>query len=380
VSTTLDVPASAARQRGAIQRARLIRSALICILGPTILYGLYLLLIAPAQYHASASFAVRGAQAAGGGGALAALGMLSPSSNAADAMVVETFMKSDAMVKGLRDNYGFDKAYDRFSLDPTARMPASASLRKATRFWRHKIDIEVNQLTAGATVRVSAYSAEDALRLSRGVLQLSENLMNSMPERALDDLVRESNRNVEEKRRLFEQARDALANYQGSQYSGVLAQTPAQQAASLAGSIESQLVARRTALATLRETYQPNAPQVVGLEREIAALEREQQRAIAAGRQAPGERAAASDIEAQTLLINFETAQATYQQAIQAVDGVRRQQVVDRKYIVSYVPPTMPAGSDWVSRLSSLVAVFLGAALLWGVAALIYSIVRDHVE
>jgi capsular polysaccharide transport system permease protein len=380
VSTTLDVPASAARQRGAIQRARLIRSALICILGPTILYALYLLLIAPPQYHTDAAFALRGAQASGGGDALAALGVLPASSNAADALVVQTFIKSDAMVKGLRAEYGFDKAYDRFSLDPTARMPASASLRRATGFWRHKVEVEVNPLTAGSTVRVSAYTAEDALRISRGVLALSERLVNSMPQRALDDLIKIADANVVNKQRDFDRARDALAAYQGSQYSGVLAQTPAQQAASLAGSIEAQLVTRRTALATLRETYQPGSPQVVGAEREIAALEREQARAIAAGRQAPGENAASGDIEAQTLLLNFQTAQQTLHQAILGADSARRQQLVDRKYIVSYVPPEMPQSSDWMTRLGNLIAVFLGTALLWGIGALIYSIIRDHVE
>jgi capsular polysaccharide transport system permease protein len=201
-----------------------------------------------------------------------------------------------------------------------------------------------------------------------------------MPQEALDDLIKIADANLEQKRQRLNEARDELARYQGSRYSGVLAQTPAQQAASLAGSIEAQLVTRRTALATLRETYQPGAPQVVGAEREIAALEREQQRAIAAGRQAPGENAAEGDIEAQTLLLNFQTAQTTYQQAVVGADNARRQQLVDRKYIVAYVPPELPQSSDWVTRFASLIAVFLGTALLWGIGALIYSIIRDHIE
>lgn len=380
MTATLDVASTAGRKRGALQRARLIRSALICILGPTLLYMLYLLLIAPAQYHSGGSFAVRGAQASSAGGALAAIGIVSPSSNVADAQVVETYIKSDAMVKALRERYGFDAAYDRFSLDPTARMGADRSLSSAAKFWRHKVSVTIDPMTAGADIKVSAYTAEDSVRLARGVLRLSEELVNSLPQRALEDLITAAEAQTTRKRAELDAARDALANYQGSQYSGVTAQTPAQQAIGLVGSIESQLSARRTALATMRETYQPSAPQIVGLEREIAALEAERDRAVSRAARAPGERAAAGDIEAQSLLLDFQTAQTMYQESVRAVESVRQQQVVDRKYVVSYVPPQMPQSSDWFSRLSNVIAVLIGAAILWAVCALIYSIIRDHIE
>lgn len=381
MTATLDVASTAGRKRGALQRARLIRSALVFILGPTLLYLLYLLLIAPAQYHSGGSFAVRGSHAAGGGGsALAAIGLVSPSSDIADAQVVETYIKSDAMVKALRERYGFDRAYDRFSLDPSARLSADASLSRATRFWRHKVEVTTDPMTAGADVKVSAYTAEDSLRLARGVLQLSEELVNSLPQRALEDLIAAADRQTQQKRQELDAARDALANYQGSQYSGVLSQTPAQQAIALVGSIEAQLSTRRTALATMRETYQPNAPQIVGLEREIAALEAERDRAVARSARAPGERAAEGDIEAQSLLLDFQTAQTMYQESVRAAESVRRQQIVDRKYVVSYVPPQMPQGSDWFTRLSNVIAVLIGSAILWAVGALIYSIIRDHIE
>ena len=379
MSNTLDVAASAGRQRGALQRARLARSAIICILGPALLYLIYLLLIAPAQFHSEGEFAVRGAQA-GGGDALAALGFVSPTSNAADGQIVQNYIKSNAMVTALRERYGFDKAYDRFSLDPTARLSPDASLSRATRFWKNKVEVTTDPLTAGATVKVSAYTAEDAARLARGVLQLSEELVNSLPQRAINDLITEADRNVQTKRAAYDRAREALANYQGSQYSGVTAQTPAQQAIGLVGSIEGQLAQRRTALATMRETYQPGAPQIVGMEREIAALEAERDRAVARSARAPGETAAAEDIDAQSLLLQFQTAQTMYQDAVTSAESIRRQQVVDRKYIVSYVPPQQPSSSDWWVRLGNVIGVLIGSAILWGVGALIYSIIRDHME
>ena len=377
--STLDVSAGAGKKNEALRRARLIRSALVLILGPTLLYAIYLLVIAPPQYHAEGSYALRGSQA-GATDALSVLGIVAPTSTTADAKVVENYIRSDAMVAALRERYGFDKAYDKLSLDPTAYLSPKASLRRAKQFWRNKVEVVTDPSTAGATVRVSAYTPEDSLRLARGVLQLSEELVNNLPQRAINDLIAAADREIEAKRRNYEQIREQLTEYQGRQYSGVGAATPAQQAIGLVGSIESQLAAKRTELATARETYQPTAPQLVGIQREIAALEAERDRAIQRALQAPGERAAAGEIEAQSLLVDYQIAQTEYQTALRAAENARRQQIIDRKYIVSYIPPHMPESSDWWPRLANILAVLIGAALLWSVGALIYSIVRDHIE
>lgn len=377
--SALDVPASAARRNEAVRRARLIRSALVFIFAPTILYALYLLVIAPPQYHAEGSFALRGAQAAAGD-ALSALGIVAPTSNVADTKVVETYIRSDAMVAALRARYGFNQAYDKISLDPTAYLSPDASLRTARRYWRSKVDVVTEPASAGATVRVSAYTPEDAQRLARGVLQLSEELVNSLPERAINDLIAAADQEIARKRQAYEQTRDRLTDYQARQFSGLDASTPAQQAIGLVGNIEAQLAQKRAELATARETYQPGAPQLTGVQREIVALEAERDRAIQRALQAPGERAASGEIEAQSLLVDYQSAQAEYQAALRAADSARRQQIIDRKYVVSYIPPQRPEASDWWPRLANILAVLIGAALLWSVGALVYSIVRDHIE
>lgn len=378
--TTMDVPVTAAQAKAAVRRAWLWRSAVIVVLGPTLIYALYLLLLAPAQYQTSSSFALRGAQAGSPQDALSLLGIAAPTSNAADAKVVETYIRSEAMVKALRESHGFNEAYSHFSLDPFSYLSPKASLRKATAFWRSKVKIIHDPATQGATVEVSAYSPEDALRLSQGVLRLSEDLVNGLPRRAMRDLAAAADREIAMRRKAYEDARDRLTEYTGRNFSGVQAAAPAQQALSLVGSLDASLAEKRTQLATARETYQPGAPQLSGLEREIEALETERARAVDRALQAPGERAAGGEIEAQSLLLDYQVAQQSYQVAVQAADTVRRQQIIDRKYIVSYVPPFQPETSNWWSRLGGIAAVFFGAALLWGAGTLIYSIIRDHVE
>ena len=80
------------------------------------------------------------------------------------------------------------------------------------------------------------------------------------------------------------------------------------------------------------------------------------------------------------VLMDYEIAQQAYVAALQAAESVRRQSINDRKYVVAYIPPREPEQSNWWSRLGNVFAVLIGSALLWGVGALIYSIIRDHME
>ncbi len=378
--TTLDVPVNAGRDKAQRRRTLLARSAIVFILGPAIIYALYLILLAPAQYHTTTAFAVRGAEMAPTD-ALGVLGISAPSSNTLDARIVEEYIRSHAMVEGLRERYGFNEAYSRFSLDPMfSFLPASANRERATRFWRNRVRVRHDPASQSTIVEVGAYTSEDSLRLSQGVLALSEELVNHMSDRAMTDMAAAADREIERKREEYETARDRLAEYQGRRFSGVDVSTPAQQAMGLVGSLDAQLAAKRTELATLSQTYQPDAPQLTGLRREIAALEAERARAVQQALSTPGERAAGGQIEAQAVLMDYQVAQQAYVAALQAAESVRRQAINDRKYVVAYVPPREPEQSNWWSRLGNVLAVLIGAALLWGVGALIYSIIRDHME
>jgi capsular polysaccharide transport system permease protein len=377
--TTLDVPATNGLDKARRRRMILARSAVVLILGPTILYALYLLLLAPAQYQTSTSFAVRGADSAPLD-TLGALGISAPSGNTLDARIVEEYIRSDAMVEELRARYGFNEAYSRFSLDPLSILPPGATHERATRFWRDRVRVRHDPASQSAQVEVSAYTPEDSLRLSQGVLTLSEELVNRMADRAMTDLIDAAEREIERKREEYEAARDRLAEYQGQRFSGVDVATPAQQAMALVGSLDSQLAQKRTELATMSQTYQPDAPQLTGLRREIAALEAERVRAVQRAMSTPGEQASGRQIEAQAVLMDYEFAQQAYTTALQAAESVRRQSINDRKYVVAYVPPREPEQSNWWRRLGDVFAVLIGSALLWGVGALIYSIIRDHME
>jgi capsular polysaccharide transport system permease protein len=370
---TINAPAISRRRR-----TLLARSALVVILGPTILYALYLILLAPAQYSSTTAFAVRGAQGSAGD-MLGAIGLVAPSSTSTDARIVGDYIRSSAMVDALRADHGFDEAYSRFTLDPFSRVSRNATRESATRFWRGRVNVAFDLATNANTVTVSAYTPEDALRLTQGVLLLGEGLVNTMTDRAMTDMAAAASREIERKRVEYETAQQRLSRYQGSRQA-IAVNAPAQQAVALVGQLDTRLAEKRTELAVQSQTFQPTAPQIQALQREINALETERQQAINRALAAPGEAAAGGEVEAQAMLFDYQFAQQAYQAAIAAGEAARRQEMTNRKYVVAYVPPQLPQKSNWWSRLSGILAVLLGSAIVWGIGALSYSIIRDHME
>lgn len=377
---SIDTTTSAKRERQARRRRTfLARSAVIAILGPSLLYALYLLVLAPPQYEATTSFAVRGTHA-NSQDVLGAVGILAPTVATTDARIVEDYIRSPAMVGALRERYRFNDAYSRFNLDPMfSQLSPRASLESATGFWNRKVDVRFDAATSASTVTVRASTPQDALRLSRGVLTLGEELVNGLAERAMRDLSSAATAEIERKSQELQVARERLAEFQGRR-SAIDINAPAQQAIALVGSLDAQLATKRTEMAAASQIYQPNSPQMQAFRREIGALETERQRAVSNALEAPGEAVVGGDIEARAMLLDYEVAQQAYQQAVGAAESARRQEATDRKYLVAYVPPELPQKSDYWPRLWNVLALLIACALLWGVAALIYSIIRDHME
>lgn len=367
------------RQRIRTERRRdMMRSFLLFVLVPTALTALYLMVIAPPEYTATASFTVRGASQQPPD-ILGLAGIAAPTETSTDARIVADYIRSTAMVQALRRTAGFNEAYSRFSLDPAAQVGSNAAIESATNFWRSKVKV-TSDINSGATsFSVRAYRPEDALRLARGVLASTEQTVNAMSTRPMGNLQQVNLDEVERARTEFEAVKQRLAEFQATT-AVIPTQTPVTQALGLVGGIDTQLAALRAEHATMLQTFQPDSPQVRAIQSKISALEAERARAVGRALRAPGENMANSEIEARALLLDYEFAQRTYHTAVASLETARRDSRTDTKYVVAYVPPVAPQESNYWPRLVNVLAVFFAASLLWGVGALSYSVLKEHLR
>jgi capsular polysaccharide transport system permease protein len=367
------------RQRNKAERRRqMTRSFLLFVLVPTALSALYLLVIAPPEYTASASFTVRGASQQAPD-LLGLAGIAAPTETSTDARIVADYIRSTAMVQALRRTAGFNEAYSRFSLDPAAQVGANAAIESATSFWRSKVKV-TSDINSGATsFSVRAYRPEDALRLARGVLASTEQTVNAMATRPMGNLQQVNVDEVERSKAELEAVQQRLAQFQATT-AVIPTQAPVTQALGLVGGIDAQLAALRAEHAAMLQTFQPGSPQAQAVQGKIAALEAERARAVGRALSAPGENMANSEIEARALLLDYEFAQRTYHTAVASLESTRRDSRADTKYVVAYVPPEAPQKSNYWPRLVNVLAVFFAASLLWGVGALSYSVLKEHLR
>lgn len=175
---------------------RVLRSLLVAmlVLSPTLVGAVYFGLIATDRYVSEAQFVVRSAsRTAGTTGFAAFLQMVGISRSQDDTFAVHDFINSrDATLKlidrmPLREMYGRDHA-DALSVFPN--LFYRDTLEQFHRFLRWRIDVSYNSNTGISTLKVQAFSADDAKRIADALLDLSERLINQMNARIRDDSVR----------------------------------------------------------------------------------------------------------------------------------------------------------------------------------------------
>jgi capsular polysaccharide transport system permease protein len=360
------------------RRRDMVRSFLLFVLVPTALTALYLLIIAPPEYTAGASFTVRGAQQAAPD-LLGLAGISAPTETSTDARIVSDYIRSTAMVQALRRTGGFNESYSRFSLDPAAQIGSRAAIESATRFWRSKVKVAYDLNSGATTFTVRAYRPQDALRLARGVLAATEQTVNAMSRRPMTNLQQVNLDEVNRTKTDLDDVKVRLAQFQGST-AVVPTGAPVTQALNLVGGLDSQLAQLRAEHAAMLQTFQPNSPQAIAIQSKINALETERQRAVERALSAPGEGLANTEVEARAILLDYEFAQRAYHTAVSSLESSRRDSRTDEKYVVAYVPPELPQNSNYWPRLVNVIAVFFAASLLWGVGALSYSVLKEHLR
>lgn len=356
-----------------VRRRRRFRVIGIGVLIPTVLALFYYALVARPQYSTEMLFTVQGLEPQQPD-LLSGIGLPAITRPSNDGLVVVEFIQSQAMVSSLAEDYGFDAAYSDPSLDPWARIPATESLEDKTDFWLDRVTAAHDPVSNLVSVEVRAYTPEDSLRIAEGVLRESEEVVNALNERVQNEAVRVAEAEVEGRREDYEQARRRVVASRANRASTL--ETDTAQQATLISNLEGQLANARIERAGMIAQFRPSSPQIQAIDERIAALEAELEDARG-GRGVPE---TSRDVSAQTALLDYEFAQQAYYRAIEA----RRQAITnrehERRYLISVVPPRLPEESDYWGRFANVLAIALGAALIMSIAALSYSVIKDHLE
>ncbi|EWY38918.1 RkpR, polysaccharide export protein [Skermanella stibiiresistens SB22] len=354
-------------------------SAALCVGLPTLLALIYYGALASDQYVAEARFAVRGSEAAATDMLGVLTGVPGHAASAGDAMIVQDYIRSREVVDELSRRFDLRALYARPDADWLARLNPDDPIEDVVLYWRGMVDVAFDNLSGITTLRVAAFRPDDAVAVANAVLETSETLVNGLSERARKDAVAFAESQVADAETRLTAAREALTSFRDRRQAIDPARSAEARLTILSG-LEGELAKSEAELSAMKAFMRSTASAVVSLENRIAALKRQitEERGKLAGD--PGQTDVMSGMVAdyERLMMEREFAEKAYVSALGSLEGARAEAVRKQRYLASFVQPHLPEDAVRPRRLISILTVFFGALIAWGIGALGVAAVKDH--
>lgn len=350
---------------------------LIIVVLPTVLAAIYYLLIASPRYVSEARFIVRASnqsQPSSLGVALQGVGL---SSTQTDAFAVHEYIDSRDSLNEVGGRLDLLRMFKQ-GADPLSGYPRffeSPSEEKLFKAYKRFITVGYDSTTGISELRVEAFNARDAQRLSQELLNGGERLVNRLNVRAAQDLVADATLARERAIQHRSEAQQALAALRNRE-EFIDPTLSAREGSELIGGLlatVANLRAERSQIAS----GAPSSPQLPTLDSRIAAYERQiaEERAKIVG--SPGSLAprigAYEDLVATRELADREVAETTAS-LLTAQQDARRQKL----YLDRVVNPSLPDSPTQPRRLIQILTVFMSSLLAFSIAWLVWAGVREH--
>jgi capsular polysaccharide transport system permease protein len=339
---------------------------------------LYFGVFASPVYLSQSQFIVRSPEKKGPSG----LGMLLQStgigSSTEELSAAQSYLISRDALRQLNKDQSVSRMFSRTSIsifdrfNPTG---SAGSFESLYRYFGHHILIDHESASTVTKLTVRAYTAEDAFKINERLLELSEQLVNRLNERAQADAIRFAQRDASEAEAKATNAAIAVSQFRNAQ--GVLdPEKQAQVQLGMVSKLQDQQIATKMQLAEL-EAYTPQNPQIAVLKTRIVELSGEID--VELGKVAGGRKSFSSTaVRYQRLMLESQLADrqlaAIEAALVDAKAEARRQQV----YVERIVEPNVPDEAQEPRRLRGIFATLILGLVAWGIVSLLLASVREH--
>jgi capsular polysaccharide transport system permease protein len=282
-------------------------------------------------------------------------------------------------VDDLNEKMSLREIFRRREADFWARLKRDASIDELTEYWNSMVGTYIDGPSGIVTVQVRAFRHDDALTLGKAVVELSEALVNRISDRARRDAMAMSEKEV---RRAYAATQDALADlHRFRDSSGILDPV---QAATEIGKLVVPLMAEKIRLESelfvASRDLDDSAPTLRVLKSRLEAVDRQvtELKNRLTSTDGGGRTVAASLTKFEELELQRQFAEKLYTLAQADLDRARQRADRQSIYLTVFVPPSLPEESRYPRRIAYSILIFLGLAIVWSIAAMIFASVEDH--
>jgi capsular polysaccharide transport system permease protein len=384
----LERPSFATRTKGLVlSLARLnplakLSPLFIClVLVPTTLATVYFGFIAHDVYLSESHFVVRNqqSQSVGGLGSLLQGTGLSPGHD--EAYSVQDFLSSRDALVILQAKLDLKGTFGQQKIDWLSRFAGFSgdnSFEALLRYYRKRVvETDFDSTSSIMSLTVRAFDANEAYRINEALLEMSEDFVNRLNERARKDLMKFSAVDVGEAEEETRKAVLAVSSYRND---SVVFDPEKQSELQLAqvGKLQEELIATRNLIANVRAVA-PNNPQLPVLQNRVQVL----QSAIAGetGRVAGDQQSLSSksaDFSAVALAQQF--AAKRLELALTSLQLARENVMKQQLYLERVAQPNKPDEAVEPKRLRSILATLMLSLVIWGIASLMVTAIKEHAE
>jgi capsular polysaccharide transport system permease protein len=346
---------------------------------PTLIAGVYFFGIASDLYLSEVKFIVHG-PAKGPSSALSAM-MASAATSVVseDTYAVHEYLMSRDAVRRLEREDDLRSLLGRPEGDLVSRFPGAWFWRKdfeaLYKSYSRFVSVEVATSSGVSTLQVKAYRPEDAQRIARALLTFSEQLVNALNERARHDALAVFDREVDDTEQNIAKIQTQLTAYRIKEKM-LDPKSAAAGPVELLGQMNAQLANAKGQLAEIIKNS-PNSPQIPLIRTRIASLEKliAEERAKVTG----------DDSSVATALTEYERldtqrliAEKTLASAFTSLEAARLEAQRQQLYIETITQPNLADYPLYPKRLASFATVAATCLLVYGMAWLLVSGVREH--
>jgi capsular polysaccharide transport system permease protein len=352
-------------------------SFLAVVVAPFIAACIYYLGVATPQFIAEARFAVRMLGGPDVGGLNSGLLVTTPLPQ--DAYVVTSFIHSPAILGRLEERIDFGKVFAQERFDFWSRLRSDHTREELIDYWNEHVVTYLDGPSGIVTLKIRAFSPEDARMLAQAVIDESEKLANELSVRARADYIKRAEQEVGERQIGYREALSRLNELQNE--TAILdPRLRATETGTLLTGLLAQKLEIDARLFVLEQQAANDSPTVRQLRRAQDALQGqiEDLRSQLADDGTANENLSAAfrrfaELETNRVLASELYGAARRNLARAQVDALRK-----AIYVTVFVPPALADEPRHPRRIAMPLLILLGLSVAWGIGALVWASVNDH--
>jgi capsular polysaccharide transport system permease protein len=296
-----------------------------------------------------------------------------------DSYLVLNYVKSAAIIDDLGGRPALERFFSKPEIDYFSRLPRGEPIEELRQYWRSRVSANVDTVSGLLTIKITAYSPQDALELAQTVNALSEKLINNISLRVRKDALDKAKLEVTRAGDELAARREAMLSFRNSNE----LIDPTARAKSLAETI-TKLTLEKVDLDTSLTVLSSNAmdaPSVGILKSKLATLDQQIEKLKSQLTASADNGSVSTQLAGYEILkLQEEFADKIYLVAQDAY--LRAQQELERQqlYLVVVVKPISAEEATYPRILPSTVLLMVCLTIFWSIGALILASVRDQID